>query len=153
MQVQTEEEEMQTTSHLTRVVATLAVLVLGALTLGVSAGMAAQHEPKVGLGYPSEAAAHAIHGVRVVQIDARHMSLVDNARRHGLNVQGVKPSGSSLDASTPATSAKLTGSVSGRGGFGWTYPGVLAGLSLAFALIAGGIVLVARRVKSRAVTA
>jgi hypothetical protein len=185
MQVQTKEEGMQTTSHFRRVVATTAVLLLGALTLGASAGVAAQHEPKVGLGYPSQAAAQAIQGVRDVQIrDARHMALVDNARRHGLNVRNVKPIGSEqfdvpmggahgtgpkgkqeranqhdwhkgpIDFSPPpGTSAKVTDSVEDRGGFGWTYPGVLAGLSLAFALLAGGIVLVARRVKSRTVTA
>ena len=162
---------MQTTSHFRRVVATTAVLAVGALTLGASAGVAAQHEPKLGLGYPSQAAGHVIRGVRDVQIrDARHMALVENARRHGLNNEahpgfihpdhgplrgpGVKPIGSEqFDVPTPGTSVKVTGSVNGRGGFGWTYPGVLAGLSLAFALLAGGIALVARRVKSRTVTA
>ena len=154
---------MQTTSHFSRVVAMIAVLVVGALTLGASAGVAAQHQPKVGLGYPSQAAADAVRGIpadavrgiRDVKIrDARHMALVENARRHALDVRIIGPRGSRQSyGSSPATSAKITGSVSGRGGFGWTYPGVLAGLSLAFALLAGGIVLVARRVKSRTVTA
>ena len=146
---------MQNTSHFSRVVATIAVLLLSALTLGASAGVAAQHQPKVGLGYPSQAAADAVRGIRDVKIrDARHMALVENARRHALDVRIIGPRGSRQSyGSSPATSAKITGSVSGRGGFGWTYPGVLAGLSLAFALLAGGIVLVARRVKSRTVTA
>lgn len=153
MQVQTEEEEMQTTSHFRCVVATIAVLVVGALTLGASAGVAAQHQPKLGLAYPSQAAGDAVRGVRHVQIrDAKHMALIENARRHGLNVQNVKPIGSrQFYVPTPATASKVIGSDA----FGWTYPGVLAGLSLAFALVVGGLVVAARRRlgKSRTVTA
>ena len=188
---------MQTTSHFRRVVATTAVLAVGALTLGASAGVAAQHEPKLGLGYPSQAAGDTIRdsaatgiygqggpggtgpkgpkqrarqhdwtrgidysppksgGVRNVDIrDAAHMALLENARRHGLKVKNMKPIGSRqfyvgsrVPDSEPAQGANASGA------FGWTYPGVLAGLSLGFVLLAGGIVMVARRFKSRTVTA
>lgn len=154
------------------------VVVLGVLAPAASADLGGRHEPKAGLGYPSQAAtdaigaqrvqdarrdqgstlgwpsqaaADAIRGIRDVQIrDGAHMALIENARRHGLTVQNVKPIGSrQFNVPSPATSSKVTGS----GGFGWTYPGVLASLSLAFALLVGGVVLAARRFKSRTVTA
>jgi hypothetical protein len=191
MQVPIEEEKMRTTTHCSRLVAT--VLVVGTLTLGASAGMAAQHEPKPGLGYPSQAATAAIRGVRDVDIrDAAHMALIENARRHGLEVENMKPIGSrqfyvgsrvtssqtshrgagggkgaQLGAGarhggipgqqkfdpTPPRSTEPSQSVNASGGFSWTYPGVLASLSLGLALLVGGIVLAARRFRSRVVTA
>jgi hypothetical protein len=155
MHLSMEEEKMRTTTKCSRLIATVFVLALGAFTFGVSVGIAAPHEPKAGLGYPSEAAADAIRGVRNVEItDPAHMALIQNARRHGLAVRNVKPMGSRAvsHGSTVTTTSKVTGTADGRGGFSWTYPGVLAGLVLAFALVAGGIVLVARRLRSRAVT-
>jgi hypothetical protein len=155
MQEPMEEEGMQTRSHFRRLVATAALLVVGALTFGASAGMAAQHEPKLGLGYPRQSPADAVTAARDVQIrDAAHMALIQNARRHGLDVRNVQPV-ESRPFYIHSQSAKLpsVGTPDVTGGFSWTYPRVLAALALALALLAGGLVLVSRRVKSRTVTA
>ena len=146
---------MRTTTKCSRFTATLFVLALGMLTIGASAGIGAPHPPKAGLGYPGESAAEAISGVRTVEInDAAHKALIQNARRHGLAVRNVKPIGSRqvYAGSAVSTASKVIGTADG-GGFSWTYPGVLAGLVLSFALVAGGIVLVARRFRSRTVAA
>jgi hypothetical protein len=87
---------------------------------------------------------------RVVDIpDARHMALIANACRHGVSVWFSKPIASrqSLVGShgNGTSRARVAPSEGGGGGLAWTYPGVLAGLSLALALMIGGIVVAARR--------
>ena len=164
MQLPMEEDNMRTTTQRSRLIATVFVLALGVLTFGVFTGMAAPHEPKAGLGNSSQVRARGDsgddhpgtgRGVQEVQIaDPAHRAVVENARRHGLKVRNMMPTGSRPAYVAPvSTTSKVTAAADARGGFSWTYPGVLAGLVLAFALVAGGIVLVARRLRSRTVTA
>jgi hypothetical protein len=196
MQLPMEEDKMGTTTQHNRLIATVFVLALGALTFGASGGMAAPHEPKAGFGsktlvsaglslnsdapqqvgsdpgrggemaarrHPTAnnggvstyagvalttGASRGVHDVEIV--DPAHRALVENARRHGLKVRNVKPTGSRpAYVASVSTTSKVTAAA---GGFSWTYPGVLAGLVLAFALAVGGLVLVARRLRSRTVT-
>jgi hypothetical protein len=79
--------------------------------------------------------------------DARHMALIANARRHGVSVRFSKAIASrQFSVGSNGNGASRVRVAPGEGGgLSWTYPGVLAGLSLALALVIGGVVVAARR--------
>ena len=87
------------------------------------------------------------HRASVSLEDARHMALIANARRHGVSVRFMKSIASrQVFVRSNGNGASRARIAPGEGdGLTWTYPGVLAGLSLALALVIGGVVVAARR--------